>query len=377
MNGLYITVEYKKISATSSNGIQRKIYYQIETLKNYGHNIQFIYPYASNNTNISKILRFLPLCNNFIKWEINYFELRNVNFIYIRKPALMDKDILKFLKRCRRINNNIKILMEIPTYPYDDEIHGLTTSYLLFKDKYYRKKLKGLVDKIVTYSRDNIIFGIDTIKIPNAIKADEFNYQIREYHCKQKHMIACSSLSYWHGYDRALKGIVNYYADKNNAIKSDLLLHIVGNGEELNSYKEIVNKNNIQDYVIFHGYMSGKQLNEIYSKCCIGLDSLGRHRSKVYYNSSLKGKEYCSRGLVIVSGVDTEFDFIDNYNYYIRVPADDSSLDFSAILNKYNNIIEDKLDSDIFYDITSFAKNNFDFSVAMLPINEFLTKDGI
>jgi hypothetical protein len=50
-------------------------------------------------------------------------------------------------------------------------------------------------------------------------------------------------------------------------------------------------------------------LNDIYNISDIAIDSLGRHRSNVMYNSTLKGKEYCAKGLPIVSGVKTEFDY--------------------------------------------------------------------
>lgn len=42
---------------------------------------------------------------------------------------------------------------------------------------------------------------------------------------------------------------------------------------------------------------------------------MGRHRSGVSFNSSLKGKEYCAKGLIIVSGVKTELDLDGEFLY--------------------------------------------------------------
>lgn len=375
MNGIFICTDHKEIREDGCNGIERKIYHQIETLKNYGHNVTYFNPYKKYFF-LFRVLRSIPLGNMLMNWGFDYKIINSIDFIYVRKPVLMDRDTPLFLKKCKMINKNIKILMEIPTYPYDDEIHSLRSKYRLLKDKKYRKKLKDSVDRIVTFSKDDIIFDIDTIKIPNSIKTDSIPRVLKYYHDEQINMIACSSLAYWHGYDRAIEGIAQYYHNKNIKSKKDIVLHIVGNGGEMNHYKEIVQRYNIQDSVLFYGFLEGNELDEVYKLCCIGIDSLGRHRSKVYYNSSLKGKEYCARGLIIVSGVETEFDYVDDYNYYIRVPADDTPLDFLSILDGYEHIINKKTDKVIMEEITDYAKNNFDFSVAMLPINNYLIQNG-
>lgn len=375
MNGIFICTDHREIRENGSNGVERKIYNQIETLKKYGHNVSYFNPYCKHFL-LFRILRSIPLGNLFMAWDFDVKKIYTIDFIYVRKPVLMDRDTIKFLKQCKSINKNIKILMEIPTYPYDNEISSLRSKYRLLKDKKYRKKLKHFIDRIITFSKDDFIFGIKTIMIPNSINTDNVPSVTIHYHLDEINMIACSSLAYWHGYDRAIEGVARYCHNDKIKDKKDIVLHIVGDGEEMISYKEIVQKYNIQNQVIFHGSLVGKELDDIYKKCCIGIDSLGRHRSKVYYNSSLKGKEYCARGLVVVSGVETEFDYVNDYNYYIRVPADDSPLDMLFVLNKYEEIVDKNTDVEISKEITDYAKNNFNFSVAMLPINDYLTKNG-
>ena len=74
----------------------------------------------------------------------------------------------------------------------------------------------------------------------------------------------------------------------------------------------------------------------LYDKADIALDCMGRHRVGVYYNSSLKGKEYCAYGVPIISGVETELDQRKEFQYYLRVPADDTILDMDDIVNYYH-----------------------------------------
>ena len=56
------------------------------------------------------------------------------------------------------------MLLEIPTYPYDGEFTRICGGRLAaFLDRRCRKKLKGLADRVVTFTEDEEIFGIPTI----------------------------------------------------------------------------------------------------------------------------------------------------------------------------------------------------------------------
>ena len=63
--------------------------------------------------------------------------------------------------------------MEIPTFPYDYEIESYSLWPLLVKDKIVRHFLHNYVDRIVTYSNDKVIWGIDTIQISNGVQITE------------------------------------------------------------------------------------------------------------------------------------------------------------------------------------------------------------
>lgn len=60
-------------------------------------------------------------------------------------------------------------MYEIPTYPYDMEHKGISSIFVLFIDKIYRKKLHKYVDRIVTLTDDEKIFNCKTLKITNWI----------------------------------------------------------------------------------------------------------------------------------------------------------------------------------------------------------------
>lgn len=372
-NYYYIAFEFGLISeqeyAKCESGIKKKIFWQYKTFQNAGLKISFINPYEKKQILGRRIRRRLPFfC--FTKWDQIKLKNKNINGIYIRKPWHMDGDLIFNLKKIRKRNPSARIVLEIPTYPYDEEGYTLSTVPLVFKDRFWRRYLKKYVDRVVTYSNDDIIFGMPTIQISNAMDVNTVKIaNTKVYNPKEINIILCATLCYWHGYDRAIEGLNKYYK---NGGKTMFILHIVGDGDEYDRFKKMVNSYNLNDSVILYGKQFGKKLDEIYEKCDIAFDSMGRHRSGVNYNSSLKGKEYAAKGLPIVSGVKTELDYDESYKYYMRIPADDTPVDFKVIKRFCNEIYLGKNTSDIRKEIREYASKHFTYEETMKPVLDFL-----
>lgn len=370
--GLFIAFEFNYnadlLKKGSYDGIEKKIYHQINTFKNYGYDMDFCNPYRNRKHSIERIFRRLPF-HCFERWDFNFDKVKKYDFIYIRKIWFMDGDLIFFLKKVKKIKPDIRIILEIPTYPYDQEGKQIDMIPLKIKDKFWRTRLSLYVDRVVTYSKDDIIFNIETIKTSNAIDYESAKRTGNDL-CNDKiNMIACGNLYYWHGFDRAIEGLRLYY---NKGCKKEINLYIVGYGNENEKYEKMIKEYNLSKHVFLVGAAYGNELDSIYSKCVVGLDSMGRHRSGVFYNSSLKGKEYCAKGLIIISGVETELDGKSDYKFYYRVPATDEAIDFEDFLSYYNKLICDSSIEKIQKEIMSFAENNFDFSVVMDPIRKYI-----
>lgn len=376
MKGLFISFEFDINNANveyEGNGIIKKIIRQISFFESHNCSIEFWNPYSGRKHSVRRITRRLPFyfLNN---WYFNYQNARKFDFIYIRKAWFMDGDIIRFLKKIKMISPNTKIILEVPTYPYDGEAKKINMIPLILKDKIWRKKLHNYVDRIVTFSKDCSIFNIKTICIPNGIDIKSISQRdVKIINKKEIHLIACSSLYYWHGYDRVIKGMNTYYTTKKD-YEPEVFFHIVGNGDEKENYKRLISELNLEKYIILYGQLSGEKLDQVYNKVDIGLDSMGRHRSGVFFNSSLKGKEYCAKGLPIVSGVETELDFIKDYPYYMRVPANDNDVEIRTIINFFHEIfeMEEKDNETVSNYIRKYAANNFDYSVAMGKIIDYI-----
>ena len=150
------------------------------------------------------------------------------------------------------------------------------------------------------------------------------------------HLIGVAEVHYWHGYDRLIAGIGEYYK---NGGKRDVFFHIVGGvgpSEMYDSihapgFAELMEKYQIKDKVIFHGQLFGQQLDEVFNQCQFAIGSLARHRSGITNIKTLKNREYATRGIpFIYSEQDSDF---DAQPYVLKAPADESPIALQQIID--------------------------------------------
>lgn len=180
-------------------------------------------------------------------------------------------------------------------------------------------------------------------------------------------MIAVASLGFWHGYDRMIMGLAEYYNSKEKD-KRNIVFHLVGDGKELDKYHRMIEKYYLEDHVILYGKKVGQELDHLYDKCDIAVDTLGRHRSKIFYNSTIKGKDYLMKGLPIISGVKTELDSDIDFPYYLRVPADDTPIKMKSIISFYDKIYNNKDYDEISLRIRKYGLEKYNVNTCMKPI---------
>ena len=230
-----------------------------------------------------------------------------------------------------------KVVMEIPTYPYDSEYKAQSMSKQIFQDKIFRNYLAKQLDAIVTFSDYEHIFGQRTIRISNGIDFDSIKIKSNiNDTSKELNLIGVAEIHEWHGFDRLVKGLADYYSKPQNYI---VRFHVVGyffSAEIENEFRKIVNDNNMEDYVILYGKKHGQELDSIFDKCDFGIGSLGRHRVGIDKIKTLKNREYAARGIPFIYS-ETDSDF-DTKPYVLKVPADETAIEIDGIINFYNSI---------------------------------------
>ncbi|MCI8726578.1 MAG: glycosyltransferase family 4 protein [Hungatella sp.] len=366
MKGIFIT--YGQGSAIDNTGVGLKIKGQINAFCQNGIDFFELTLLHSKNPML-RILYRLPLYNGYPIWKYRK-EMDNVDCVYLRRPFVMTGYMRHVLQKIRKRNPKVKIVLEIPTYPYDKEIAHFKTSWLfLMRDRYNRVRLDAVVDRIVTVTKDNEIFGIQTIKIQNGI--DVRNICPRTFNKEKKneiHLCAVATFKEWHAYERLLFGMIDYYT---NGGKIKVILHFIGEGQELPLYKKIVKEHNLEKFVFFHGYLTGEALDHIYNHFDIGIASLGMHRIGLTSSSALKTREYLARGLPIVSSLPIDVFEMHSFPYCLYVPQDESKISIEKIIEFYNTIYQRKDAEKVIKEIRKFALEYVDIERTMKPVVNF------
>lgn len=328
------------------NGISKKIHYQVDALKACGLDVQICY-LSESDGNKYRMIDNIILCDygQGLKGKIlkrieftsiaNYAIKEGISFVYIRSDHNASPFTIKMVKKMRKAG--IYVVMEIPTYPYDNEKASSSRKLQRFVDKYFRKCLAKHLCRIVTFSDYNRIFGIPTIQISNGVDFSKIKLKQRTNDTSHElHLIGVAEIHYWHGFDRLVQGLIKYY-DTNPNYK--VIFHIVGSffGErEKNDIIPLIKTYDLEPYIILHGAKHGEELDELFEQSDMAIGSLARHRSGITNIKTLKNREYAARGLsFIYSEQDSDF---EDKSYILKVPADESPINVNSIINFYQKL---------------------------------------
>ena len=338
------------------SGISKKIHYQVKGLKEGGHDVRLCYYDFSPEGHRcrfvdEKVIKDygtgkLAAIRQRLDYGciMDYCRREGIEFVYARCFQNANPWLICFFKNLRKAG--IRAVTEIPTYPYDQEFSSNSDWSMrlgLWLDKRYRNKLYRQMDAVVTFSDAQEIFGQRTIRISNGVDFDSIPLHPQSsIHNPQSplHLIGVAEVHFWHGYDRLIAGIGEYY--KHGGTR-EVIFHIVGgvhphymqNIEQAPGFQVLIDKYDIGDKIVFHGTMFGRQLDEVFDMCQFAIGSLARHRSGITSIKTLKNREYATRGLpYIYSEQDSDF---DHQPYVLKAPADESPIDVQQIIDFYDH----------------------------------------
>lgn len=366
--GYYIAHISEDTINNKSIGVSKKICDQLQFFNSLPDTtVSFI----SFTQRLGKIRR----CLSFFKtsqYDSFYERIKDADFLYIRAIIPCNKSLISFLKKIKNTKQECKILWEIPTYPYDHEMTTFKNKLFLYIDKKNRKQLQKVIDYIVTFSEDNEIWGTKTLHITNGVDINRIPIIQRKVIKKNEiNLIAVAQFYFWHGYDRLIEGLHNYYSSTE---KKDIIvnLHLVGTITHVD-YKEIVCRYpELEKHVIFYGEKTGVDLDNCFNIADIGICSLGCHRKGSYGKSSeLKSREYLSRGLPIISSLSIDI-IPDNNEYLLKISEDDSAINIDKIIDFYKKIYSNKKQSEVIAEIRSFAEEKCTMEYGMKEVSDYL-----
>lgn len=331
------------------SGISKKIHYQVKGLRENGHDVRLCYygfaenghrcRYVDNEVLMDYGTGYLSALRQRMGYDsvYEYCIRENIEFVYARSFMNANPWLIHFFKKIKKAG--IKAVTEIPTYPYDQETSAFSSKkrWELKVDQLFRNRLAKEMSAIVTFSDATEIFGQRTINISNGVDFDSIPIHHFQPTDDALHLIGVAEVHIWHGYDRLIAGIGEYYKKGG---KRNIVFHIVGGVHPNQRYKPnsfhsglqaIIDKYHIQDKVVFHGTLFGEELTKVFDICQFAIGSLGRHRSGITVIKTLKNREYATRGIpFIYSEQDSDF---DHQPYILKAPADESPIDIKKILD--------------------------------------------
>ena len=338
------------------SGISKKIHYQVTGLRENGHEVHLCY-YDFDSR--GHRCRFVDneIIKDYGKGVVaglrqridynciyDYCKNHQIQFVYARCFQNANPWLIRLFKRLN--NLGIKCVMEIPTYPYDQEF--VSFSFMIRMglkiDQLFRKKLSRQMNAIVTFSDAKEIFGQRTINISNGVDFGSIPlhcYQPSDAQVSAIHLIGVAEVHYWHGFDRLIAGLGEYYRDVRSKKENvrEVYFHIVGgvSDSEMHDslhapgFAELMEKYGIQDRVIFHGQLLGDDLNRVFNQCSFAIGSLARHRSGITVIKTLKNREYATRGIpFIYSEQDNDF---DRQFYVLKATPDEMPINIQQIID--------------------------------------------
>ena len=332
---------------SNESGISKKIHYQVKGLRQNGHEVHLCYydfdsrghrcRYVDDKVIADYGRGAMAALRSRIDLGCIYsYCIENgIEMVYARSFMNASPVLVCLFGKLKK--HGIKCVTEIPTYPYDHEFKGYPLKYKipLYIDMMFRRALAAKMEAIVTFSNKGSIFGQRTICISNGIDLDSIPLHNPK---KQQdiHLIAVAEIHYWHGFDRLVAGLGEYYKSNPNGRK--VYFHVVGweddRGTTSNGYltvEQMARKYGIEKYIINHGKLFGDKLDEVFNQCVFAIGSLGRHRSGITEIKTLKNREYAARGIsFIYSENDSDF---ENMPYIIKAPADESPINVKEIIN--------------------------------------------
>ena len=374
--GYYIHEELYKDGELVFPGVQRKVDGQIKLLSSIA-DVEEVVLEEKPRSLYKLLMKRLPYGSSMYYWKRLYEKVKDPDFIYIRR-VFADKGMMDFLKDMRRNYPKVKILIELPTYPYDKEQFGnLRSLPLLIKDHYNRNHFRKYVDRMVVLSRESEVFGLKTLKVHNGIDITDIPLRKHRIEDNKIRLITVATFQAAHGYERVIEGLASYYKRNDNDGLRDIEIHLVGDGTETELYHDIVKENRLDNRVFFHGRKTGADLDILYDNADIGLEIFGLYKrgldSEKYPSSSLKSREYFSRGLPIVSGADLDIFYDRNEQYYLRFPNDSSPIDMDEVIGFYNEIYDSgKPYQEVINDIREFASENITWESTFREVISYL-----
>lgn len=361
---------YIHFQGRQSIGVSKKIDMQMEELGR-SFDIREIEVETPARSMAGRVLGLFPTASILRNYEEALGRIESPDFLYVRR-AVADRAYLGFWRTLKKRYPDCKIIIELFTYPYDKDDFAKWNAWPFYlKELLYRPKLKKYVDRFVTYTEHEEIFGIPTLHSANGINVDAVKQVEGEFHEKRINLIGVAFMQRHHGYERIIEGLKDYYS----AGKTDFQvnLRLVGDGPEKAKYQELAEKNRLSEYVTFYPTLTGDELDELYNDSDIALVSFGMYKLGFYGKlCALKSRECLAKGMPLITGCRIDV-LPESYPYAQVFANDESTVDIGEIVAFYKQVRSmTRGKKELSDKIRQYAKEHVSMEAVMKPVVDYI-----
>lgn len=304
----------------------------------------------------------------FYLWGDRYL-LKNVDFqqyefILIRHLPT-HPGFIRFLKALKVRNPKLKVVLEIPTWPYDAEQTGILARIQGIVDRKYREKLHTHVDLILNYGTIcSFIWSIPVLQIENGIALSRIPKPRwpRQESKGVIRLIFVGNPQWWHGLDRVIAGMEHYEKSKGPE-DPEIFLDVVGLPEPARKlWQARVSTRNL----VLYPPREGAELYELLAQASLGIGTLAIHRKGLNREAPLKHRLYAAVGLPLVCCA-ADRDFPAEWPYVFHCPENDDPVDMTqlvAFLGKCR-----KQEGGYPFSIREYAEKHLDWQVKLRKLS--------
>lgn len=307
---------------------------------------------------------------------------KHIDIIYIRFASL-DEKAINFFYNLHKIN--VQIIIEF--YSHNLVLEAKKTALRDFKagkvlnaiksyasltiNQYYCTKLHNYVDLIVTTTPVDKLYGIPTINVVNGIDTSASSVRIKSNNEYDFNIVSVAMISTWHGYDRIIKGIANYYQ---NGGDKNIHYTVIGDGDEKANLEKLVHDLQLENHVEFTGIKVKEELEPYYNYADVALEMLAGFRRTDGNISSIKMAEYFAKGVPVLYASNSEIENFEIKKYCIYVENNDSDVDVFELIEKTNKIYSSS--GNVSQKMHDVAKKYFDWTVTMKDLLSYINNKG-
>lgn len=361
---------YIHFNVAASAGVMKKVAMQMKEFRKYFEMYEIDVEDISRSL-IERIAGLWPSCSIARSYGEALRQIEKPDFIYVRR-AVADKEYMLFLETIRKRYPSCKVIVEIFTYPYLKDDYGRWNAWpFLIKELIYRSRYKRYVDRFVTYSDDEIIYEVPTIRTINGICVEQVKTVSEIMKDDTIDLVTAAYMQKHHGYERVIWGLHEYYQQGGDR---NIILHLIGDGPEKAKYKKIVDKCGLESHVIFYPTLTGAELDHVYDVADIALASFGMYKIGISKLSALKTREYLAKGIPIATGCQIDILKEGEFPYLCQFPNRNEKIDMEKMISFYDKIYGNMERKEVIGRIRRFALENADNSIAMKPVIQYIAE---